>query len=74
MSVCQSAVDVRPVFVGCGIEDDSTASGVAREDATRRPQNAVGRCGVGAIGDGGGSGESDNENGKSDATHSETSV
>ncbi|WP_146455442.1 hypothetical protein [Rubripirellula tenax] len=72
--VCQNAVAVL-----VGIENDSTASGIARENATGDPQDAVDffdgiRIGQDCIGDCSSSGEDDNENSSDGATHSKTSV
>jgi hypothetical protein len=59
VSVCENVV-----VVLVGIEDDSTASGIARENATRRTQHAIGvRIGRACIGDcSSSSSENDNEN------------
>jgi hypothetical protein len=59
VSVCENVV---VVLVGIG--DDSTASGVAGEDATACPQNSiVGEIGRACIGGCGSSDRSDDKNG-----------
>jgi hypothetical protein len=72
--VCENVV-----VVLVAVEDDSTAAGVACEDATAGPQDRVDifggiRIGRARIGDCTSSGENNNEKSSDRATHSTTSV